>query len=253
MSARVFLCGSAYVQIQFLRDFSLFACYVFSCLCVVVVLCLCLLHEAMPRPFFSQLRVHGATHKFGVAVQRLTETALWLERAPPSVELSISFVRPLQMHLLNYEHRGINRPTDVLTFPGSGSGTPDAARVNELLFSNQDDVACLTNCLSAPECTGLPRRGALLDLGEIYVSVEEMWMRCLRYPHRNLRLHDYLQVALVHALLHALGYDHDTPERWRKMSRRERSLLHQLAAFRRRWPGCLMELDGIELLASVNS
>ncbi|RNF07035.1 putative rRNA maturation factor [Trypanosoma rangeli] len=207
----------------------------------------------MPRPFFRRLRVHGATHKFGVAVQRLTETVLWLERAPPSVELSIHFIRSSQMHLLNYNQRGIDRPTDVLTFPGSGSGTPDALWANEVLFSNQDNLIGLKKSLPAQECTGLSRRDVLLDLGEIYVSVEDIWMRCLRYPQKNLRFHDYLQVALVHALLHALGYDHDAPERWRKMSRRERSLLRQLDAFRRRWPGCLMELDGIELIASVKS
>ncbi|EAN94188.1 hypothetical protein TCSYLVIO_003784 [Trypanosoma cruzi] len=207
----------------------------------------------MPRPFFSHVRVYGATHKLGDAVQRLAEAVLWLEHAPPSVELSIHFIRLSQMQLLNHERRGIDRPTDVLTVSGSGSGSPDASWVNGVLFPDKSHIVCVSDGLRASEWAAPSRRDLLLDLGEIYVSVEEMWMRCLRYPHKNLPFHDYLQVALTHALLHALGYDHDTPERWKKMSRREKFMLHQLAAFRRRWPGCLTELDGIELLASVKA
>ncbi|KEG15307.1 putative rRNA maturation factor [Trypanosoma grayi] len=204
----------------------------------------------MPRPFYRRVCIHGATPRFGDAVQKLAEAVLWLERAPASVELSIRFAQPSQMQALNHEHRGIDRPTDVLTFPGSGSGTPEVCWSNELILSHPHNDPDADEW-SAFESSLRQQRAMLLDLGDIYFSVEYVWLRCLRRPERNLRFHDYLQAALTHAMLHALGYNHDTPESWRKMSRREKFLAQQLVTWQRRWPGCLTELDGIEFLTSA--
>ncbi|AAZ10735.1 putative rRNA maturation factor YbeY, putative [Trypanosoma equiperdum] len=201
----------------------------------------------MPRSLFRNVRVLGATPRFAAGVQGLTEAVLLAERAPQAVELSIHFVTPGRMHELNLEHRGVDKPTDVLTFPGSGSGTPYAKFLNEtvLLARVEGDNACVADPSVLAE-----RRALLQELGDIYFSVEYISMRCSCRPTHCLRFHDYLQAALTHALLHALGYDHATPEQWKRMTKRERFLRHRLSVWRRRWPGCLQELDGVEMLMS---
>ncbi|ORC93731.1 putative rRNA maturation factor [Trypanosoma theileri] len=213
----------------------------------------------MRKPFFHHVCVHGATPKFAAAAQKLTEAVLWIERAPSAVELSIHFVQPSQMHSLNYECRGIDKPTDVLTFPGSGSGTSDVRLMNDVILGNSnfsfkekenDNDGDYNNIKTDLQIFQLQRRTMLMDLGEIYFSVEYIWQRCLHQPGRNLPFHSYLQAALIHAVLHALGYDHDTADEWKRMSRREKFMMHQLNAYRRRCPGYLPELDGMEIILS---
>ncbi|KAH9577199.1 Endoribonuclease YbeY [Trypanosoma melophagium] len=215
----------------------------------------------MQKPFFHHVRIHGATPNFSAAAKKLTEAVLWMERAPAAVELSIHFVQPYQMHSLNYECRGIDKPTDVLTFPGSGSGTSEVRRMNDVILGNSSFVGekevveekekgVNSNSTEELRELQLQRRAMLMDLGEIYFSVEYIWQRCLHQPGKNLPFHSYLEAALIHAVLHSLGYDHDTAEKWKKMSRREKFVMHQLNSYRRKWPGYLKELDGMEFILS---
>jgi probable rRNA maturation factor len=49
---------------------------------------------------------------------KVVQTGLQRADAPADVELSISFVTKQEMRLLNNEYRGIDAPTDVLSFNG---------------------------------------------------------------------------------------------------------------------------------------
>ncbi|KAG8341772.1 hypothetical protein TRVL_07402 [Trypanosoma vivax] len=201
----------------------------------------------MPRPFFRGLSVMGTGPALTNATMRLAEAVLLLERAPSTAELSIHFVPLWEMHKLNFESRGVDKPTDVLTVPGCGSGGFSDTYVSSILFSPDVSEEQKVGTPTRPGAIA-QRRLAMQDLGEIYCSVEYIWHRCNSYPSKCLPFHDYMQAALVHAMLHALGYDHDTPERWRMMVRRERLIRERLRVWRRRWPECSWELDGIEFL-----
>jgi probable rRNA maturation factor len=59
--------------------------------------------------------------------------------------LAVEVVHPDRIHDLNREHRGINRPTDVLAFPVDGPGPSQGPR--EL----GDVVVCPEHCRSVRE------------------------------------------------------------------------------------------------------
>lgn len=92
-------------------------------------------------------------------------------------EVSVSFVDDEQIHKLNLEHRNIDRPTDVLSFPLGENGKYD---INH-------------------------ETGALL-LGDIVISLETACRQAEVYDHSLEREVGFLT---VHSMLHLLGYDHE--------------------------------------------
>lgn len=114
-------------------------------------------------------------------IRRVTQRALELAGAElgPDVEVSISFVDDAEIETLNREHRGIDRPTDVLSF-------------SQL---EGEELA------APPE--GEPRL-----LGDIVVSLERCQDQALEYGHSFER---ELAFLIAHGMLHLLGFDHQTP------------------------------------------
>jgi len=109
------------------------------------------------------------------AVHRTLKT----ESFGSDAEVSLSFVDNEEIHALNLEHRGIDRPTDVLSFPildgDEGAGDVDM------------------------------NIGAVL-LGDIIISVERALEQAEEYGHSIERELAFLS---VHSVLHLLGYDHE--------------------------------------------
>ena len=87
--------------------------------------------------------------------------------------VSITIIDNERIHEINRDHRGIDRPTDVISFA----------------FMDEN-----TN----------PENG-LTNLGEIYISIEKAHEQAKEYGHSFER---ELCFLLVHGLLHLLGYDH---------------------------------------------
>lgn len=107
-------------------------------------------------------------------------------------EISISFVDDAAIHELNREHRAVDRPTDVLSFP---QFEPDE---------------------------GIPPYPIPYSLGDIVVSIETAQRQAAEYDHSFERELGFL---LAHGLLHLLGYDHETPAEESEMRERQRGLL----------------------------
>lgn len=126
------------------------------------------------------------------------ETLMRLEGLPEAAQVSVSFVDDATIHELNREHRGIDRPTDVLSFPQY----------------EPDEVF--------PE--GMP-----VVLGDLVVSIETARRQAAEYGHDEEREIAFL---LVHGFLHLLGYDHETPEEEAEMRQQQRILLDRLGTIR---------------------
>jgi probable rRNA maturation factor len=109
------------------------------------------------------------------------------ELALDRVELSVWLCRDAQIRRLNRVHRGIDRATDVLSFP------------------------------AAPGPVGVFR-----TLGDLVVSVQTARRRA-REEGRPLR--GEIERYLVHGLLHLLGHDHQGKVQARRMARAEQGLL----------------------------
>ncbi len=124
------------------------------------------------------------------AFEQLARFVLSMEGVPEMTELSIALVDEDEMAHLNSQYRGIDGPTDVLSF---GCDDPCPAP--------GDEPITLGDVVIAP---ALAERQAA-ELGH---SVE----------------HE-LDVLLVHGVLHLLGYDHEAADDAGAMAARESALL----------------------------
>ena len=109
-------------------------------------------------------------------IRRAVKTALKSEDFDRPAEVSVTIVDNEAIHAINLEHRGIDRPTDVLSFPLGEDGVYD---IN-------------------------PASGAKM-LGDIVISVEHAKAQAEEYGHTFQREMAFLT---VHSMLHLLGYDH---------------------------------------------
>ena len=92
--------------------------------------------------------------------------------------ISVSLIDDKTIHEINKNYRHVDRATDVISFAFlDGLGNKD-----ELLSSND-----------------------VIDLGEIYISLDRAKKQAEEYQHS---LHRELCFLFVHGLLHLLGYDH---------------------------------------------
>ena len=87
-------------------------------------------------------------------------------------EISVTLCGDERIRELNREYRGIDRVTDVLSFP---------------LFDDEDD-------------------GEKTPLGDIVIDVDRALLQAAEYGHSPEREIAFLT---VHSMLHLLGYDHE--------------------------------------------
>lgn len=128
------------------------------------------------------------------AFERLGEFVLRREDVPDGAELSVALVGVDEIAHLNERYRGIEGPTDVLSF---GCDDPCPAE--------GDEPITLGDVIIAPEV-------AVKQAAELGTTVESE-----------------LDLLLVHGVLHLLGYTHDADEDAEAMQERERELLRAWA------------------------
>ena len=101
---------------------------------------------------------------------------------PYDVEISLILTDNERIREVNRENRGIDRETDVLSFPQFDFETPSLFDEDELFLDE----------------------GAVM-LGDIVLSKDKIYEQAEEYGHGKLRETAYLT---VHSLMHLLGYDH---------------------------------------------
>ena len=116
-------------------------------------------------------------------------------------EINVLIADDQTIHSINNSTRGIDRPTDVLSFP---MFTLEAGNQPE----NWDEY-------TDPD-TGL------CPLGDMVISLERAIAQAKEYGHSVRREVGYLT---IHSMLHLLGYDHlDEGEEKRRMRQREEAI-----------------------------
>ena len=118
------------------------------------------------------------------------------------VEISLSFVSLDEIHELNRTYRGVDRPTDVLSFPMFGS-------LEEL-----EDA-----------CGNAQEEGQTVPLGDVVICMDKIEEQAEQFGHSKERETLYL---FTHSVLHLLGYDHETDEDKREMRKREEEIMDSL-------------------------
>lgn len=129
-----------------------------------------------------------------------------LKLSSKNIELNMSFVSRLQIKKLNKQARGINKVTDVLSFP-------------TLLG---DDGAIIDKKLSKKNFPYdiNPETGNIM-LGDIIICLPRCISQSRKYGTTKVREICYLS---VHGLLHLLGYDH-IDEKDKKLMRKKEELI----------------------------
>ncbi len=113
---------------------------------------------------------------------------------PDDYEISVTFVRSVTIHRINRDYRGIDRPTDVISF---------AARDGLDAMVAEEEK----------------------DLGDIFINIDYARRQAKEYGHSYRREIGFL---FTHGLLHCLGYDHMTPEDEKEMNRLQDQILDPL-------------------------
>ena len=93
---------------------------------------------------------------------------------PSDYELSVTFVRSRTIHTINRDYRGIDRPTDVIS------------------FAIRDDME-------------FEMVEGMNDLGDIFINIDYARKQAKQYGHSYRREIAFL---FTHGMLHCLGYDH---------------------------------------------
>lgn len=143
----------------------------------------------------------------------VAEKVLELENCPYEAAVSLLLTDNEEIRELNREHRGIDSPTDVLSFPNISYEIPaDFAHVEE----------------NAADCFE-PDSGELI-LGDIVISTEKVREQAICYGHSEKREFAFLT---AHSMLHLLGYDHMTESEREVMEKKQEAVLSALGITRK--------------------
>ena len=138
------------------------------------------------------------TYRMKMLVREAIEQTLDYEQYGNPCEVSVTFTDNENIRKLNRKFRGINRATDVLSFPlFDYEGESEEPPINEL-------------------------KGML---GDIVLSLERAAQQAKEYGHSFEREVAFLT---VHSMLHLLGYDHETGEEDELDMRRRQSEIMDL-------------------------
>jgi len=141
-------------------------------------------------------------------IEKAVKLCVKKEGFPYPCEASVTLTDNETIKELNLEHRGIDRATDVLSFPiieyvdgepqiQPGDIDPDSGRV---------------------------------FLGDIIISVEKAFEQAGNFGHSVER---ELSFLAVHGALHLLGYDHETETDEKRMFSLQEDILNEMGLIRK--------------------
>jgi len=106
------------------------------------------------------------------------------------LSISVTFVRSRTIHIINRDYRGIDRPTDVISF---------AFQDSDVLIEEEAK-----------------------DLGDLFINIDYAKRQAKEYGHSEEREICFL---FTHGLLHCLGYDHMSEKEEKEMFALQKEIL----------------------------
>ena len=135
--------------------------------------------------------------------KKVVEEALDYVNCPYEAQVNLLLTENEQIHEMNREFRGIDRATDVLSFP--------------MIDYPEEEEDCFD-----------PESGEL-TLGDIVISKEKVLSQAEEYGHSPKREYAFL---IAHSVLHLTGYDHMEEEERQVMEQKQREIMERLDILR---------------------
>ncbi|MGN0166840.1 MAG: rRNA maturation RNase YbeY [Acetatifactor sp.] len=145
-------------------------------------------------------------------VKNVCEAVLDAEKCPYEVQVNIVLTDNEGIRELNRECRGIDRETDVLSFPNVDFAAEGVFDIDENSEADYFD----------------PDTGELI-LGDIMISVDRVKEQAENYGHSTRREFAFL---VAHSMLHLCGYDHMEAEEAAVMEGKQEEILTGLGITR---------------------
>lgn len=143
---------------------------------------------------------------YETVIRDIVSAALEEYDCPYETEVSVTLTDNETIHEVNRTYRGIDRATDVLSFPMLSYDRPgDFQKVEEDADNFNPDTGCLL-------------------LGDIMISVEKVKEQAALYGHSEIR---ELAFLVAHSMLHLFGFDHMEEEERIDMEKRQELLLQK--------------------------
>ena len=162
----------------------------------------------MEHQLIIDSQVEGA-EPYAALLEKVIPAALAAEGVGFPWEVDVLFTDDEGIRTINREQRGVDAPTDVLSFP---------------MFTLTPGTPPTLDEVEADPGTGL------VPLGDMVISLERAKAQGEEYGHGTRREVAYLA---VHSVLHLLGYDHmDEGPMKAQMRAREEAILEQLGITR---------------------
>jgi probable rRNA maturation factor len=142
---------------------------------------------------------YGEEHVKGIDLDGLAKFVMKKMELPECADVTITFVTNERIHELNRNYRGIDRPTDVLSF----------------------------------ECDNIPFEGEDLgeveefELGDTIIATDVALAQTEEY---GTTFEEEVTLLTVHSLLHLCGYDHIEDEDYKVMHALEEELIAEWEA-----------------------
>lgn len=143
---------------------------------------------------------------------KVIEGVLEQEGCPYETIVDVLLTDDAAICAMNGTFRGIDRPTDVLSFPNVAYAAPaDFSGIEDDIEDHFD-----------------PESGELC-LGDIVISIDRVFAQAEEYGHSVMREYAFL---IAHSMLHLLGYDHMEADEAAVMEQKQEEVLERLGITR---------------------
>ncbi len=141
-------------------------------------------------------------------INKVIAVSLDQEKCPYEIEVSVTITNNEEIRKINREHRDMDKPTDVLSFPLIDFTNPSE-------FDDIDEDNDEWFDLDTGE----------LMLGDIIISLERAYEQAKEYGHSIEREIGFLT---AHSMLHLMGYDHIINEEEQVMNAKQQQILNEV-------------------------
>ena len=150
-------------------------------------------------------------------LHEVIEAAAKYLNLPEGIELDLSIVSNEEIQVLNRDYRGLDKPTDVLSF-----ALTEVSSEYDVDFAHLDLTEEAEETEDLEETEFEDEEAIPQHLGDIIISYPRAQEQAQNYGHS---LDRELAFLAVHGFLHLNGYDHQTEEEAQEMFRIQEEVL----------------------------